>query len=88
MLPFYWEFSHCFALNFYSANNARYSYIDAVPFGSILSVIGVVISILIGKDRKEHSFLWTAGLGYCPDGFAVCVFAIGALTVFIRGLIK
>lgn len=41
-----------FALYFYSANHAPYTYTDIILVGPILSFIGVIVSIITRRSRK------------------------------------
>lgn len=54
-----------FTLYYYSANHAPYAYTDIIIVGSILSFIGVIISIVTRKSRKLYPTLWTSGLVIC-----------------------
>jgi len=65
-----------FAVYYYSANHALYSYIDIICVGPILSFIGVIISIVTRKSRKLYPTLWTSGLVICLFGFIICVLTI------------
>ena len=72
-----------FALYFYSANHAPYTYIDIILAGPILSFIGVIISITTRRNRKTHPLLWTCGLITCLCGFLVCILIIILLIMII-----
>ena len=60
-----------FALYFYSANHAPYTYIDVIFRGPLCSFIGIVISIITRKTRKIHPVLWISGIISCMLGFIV-----------------
>lgn len=62
-----------FAVYFYSANHAPYTYIDIIVAGPILSFIGVTISIFTRRSRKTYPILWMCGLMTCLFGFIACV---------------
>lgn len=72
-----------FALYFYSANHAPYTYIDIILAGPVLSFIGVIISIITRRSRKTHPTLWTCGLITCIFGFIVCVLIVVLLIMII-----
>jgi hypothetical protein len=72
-----------FAVYFYSANHAPYQYIDIILVGPVLSVVGVIISILTRKSRKEYPGLWMGGLLACLFGFLLCVGIILLLMVIM-----
>lgn len=65
-----------FALYYYSANHAPYTYTNIIVAGPILSFFGVIISILTRKSRKMYPTLWICGLITCLFGFIVCVLII------------
>lgn len=65
-----------FALYYYSANHAPYTYTNIIVAGPILSFFGVIISILTRKIRKMYPTLWICGLITCLFGFIVCVLII------------
>lgn len=65
-----------FALYYYSANHAPYTYTNIIVAGPILSFFGVIISILTRKNRKMYPTLWICGLITCLFGFIVCVLII------------
>ena len=65
-----------FALYFYSANHAPYTYINIILVGPILSFIGVIISIITRRSRKLYPTLWTSGLIVCLFSFVICVLII------------
>lgn len=72
-----------FALYYYSANHAPYTYIDIIVVGPVLSFIGVIISIITRKSRKMYPTLWTCGLVICLFGFIVCVLIIVLLIMIM-----
>ena len=72
-----------FALYYYSANHAPYTYIDIIVLGPVLSFIGMIISIITRKSRKMHPALWTCGLIACLFGFIVCVLIIILLIMIV-----
>lgn len=74
-----------FALYFYSANHAPYTYVDIIFAGPVLSFIGVLISIITRQSRKTHSMLWICGLITCLFSFIVCVL-IAALLIMIMAV--
>ena len=65
-----------FAVYYYSANHALYSYIDIICVGPILSFIGVIVSIVTRRSRKLYSMLWTSGLIVCLLSLIICVLLI------------
>ncbi len=65
-----------FALYYYSANHAPYSYIDIICVGPILSFIGVIVSIVTRRSRKLYPMLWTSGLIVCLLSLIICVLII------------
>lgn len=65
-----------FALYFYSANHAPYTYTDIILVGPILSFIGVIVSIITRRSRKLYPTLWTSGLIVCLFSLVVCVLII------------
>ena len=65
-----------FALYYYSANHAPYSYVDIILVGPVLSFIGVIISIITRRSRKLYPALWAGGLTVCLFGFIICVLII------------
>ena len=65
-----------FALYYYNANHAPYTYTDIIIVGPILSFIGVIISIATRKSRKLYPTLWTSGLVICLFVFIICVLII------------
>ncbi len=72
-----------FALYFYSANHAPYTYIDVIFLGPLCSFIGIVISIITRKSRKIHPALWISGIISCMLGFIVCMFVLSMLIVLM-----
>ena len=72
-----------FALYFYSANHAPYTYIDVIFLGPLCSFIGIVISIISRKSRKIHPALWISGIISCMLGFIVCMFVLSMLIVLM-----
>jgi hypothetical protein len=62
-----------FAIYFYSANHAPYKYTDIILAGPVFSFVGIVISIIMRKSRKQYPMLWFSGLFVCLLGFLVCV---------------
>ena len=72
-----------FALYFYSANHAPYSYIDIILVGPVLSFIGVIISIITRRSRKIHPTLWICGLITCLFGFIICILIIALLIMIM-----
>lgn len=72
-----------FALYFYSANHAPYTYIDIIVAGPILSFIGVIISIFTRKSRKLYPTLWASGLIVCLISLVICVLIILLLIVIM-----
>jgi peptidoglycan/LPS O-acetylase OafA/YrhL len=62
-----------FAIYFYSANHAPYKYIDIILVGPVLSFVGMIISIMTRKSRKQYPTLWISGLLACLFGFIICV---------------
>ena len=61
------------ALYLYSANHAPYTYIDIILVGPILSFIGVIISIITRKIRKQYPTLWPGGLVICLLGLILFI---------------
>ena len=74
-----------FALYLYNANNPPY-YIDIIFVGPILSLIGVIISIITRKSRKLYLTLWASGLVICLLGFILCVLMIIILIVVLYAI--
>jgi peptidoglycan/LPS O-acetylase OafA/YrhL len=62
-----------FAIYYYSANHAPYQYTDIIIAGPVFSFIGVILSIITRKNRKQYPALWLSGLLVCSFGFMVCV---------------
>ena len=73
-----------FALYYYSANHAPYTYIDIIRVGPILSFIGVIVSIITRRSRKLYPTLWTSGLVVCLFSLVICVLTIILLIVIIE----
>ena len=69
-----------FAIYFYSANHAPYTYTDVIIAGPILSFIGVIISFITRESRKTYPTLWICGLFACLFGF---IMVILILIVFV-----
>ena len=65
-----------FALYYYSANHAPYTYTDIILVGPILSFIGVIVSIITRRSRKLYPTFWTSGLIVCLFSFVICVLII------------
>ena len=65
-----------FALYYYSANHAPYTYIDIIIVGPVLSFIGVIISIITRRSRNLYPTLWASGLMVCLFGFIICIMII------------
>lgn len=72
-----------FLIYLYSANHSPYRYIGIIHAGPILSLLGVVLSILTRKSRTAYPLLWTSGLVLCSLGLVICVFTITVLTLLI-----
>ena len=75
-----------FAIYFYSANHAPYTYIDVIVAGPILSFIGVIISVFTRKSRKLYPTLWTSGLIVCLFGLVICVLIIILLMLILAAM--
>ena len=65
-----------FALYFYSANHAPYTYTNIILVGPILSFIGVIVSIITRKSRKLCPTLWMSGFIVCLFSLVICVLII------------
>lgn len=76
----------CFALYFYSANHAPYSFIDAILLGPPLALAGIVVSVVNRKRREANPALWGCGLGLCLVGAAYCLLVFIALALFASAL--
>lgn len=72
-----------FALYFYSANHAPYSYVGVIFLGPLFSFIGIVISIITRKIRTTHPALWILGVMSCLFGFIVCLFVFIVLILLM-----
>lgn len=68
-----------FALYFYSANHAPYTYVDVIILGPVFSFIGIVFSIITRKSRKIYPALWISGVISCMFGFIICILVFIAL---------
>ena len=77
-----------FALYFYSANHAPYTYIDIILVGPICSFIGIVFSIITRKSRKTYPTLWISGVISCMFGFILCVWVFIVLIALIAAKIN
>lgn len=77
-----------FAIYFYSANHAPYTYTDVIIAGPILSFIGVIISFITRESRKACPTLWICGLFACLFGFIICVMVILILIVFVAARVS
>ena len=77
-----------FALYFYSANHAPYTYTDVIIAGPILSFIGVIISFITRESRKACPILWICGLAACTFGFLLCVMVILILVMFVAARVS
>jgi hypothetical protein len=62
-----------FAIYYYSANHAPYKYTNMIFVGPVLSFVGIIISIITRKSRKQYPTLWFSGLFVCLFGFIICV---------------
>ena len=73
-----------FGIYFWSCNHAPYNYTEIIFAGPVLSLIGVIISIITCRSRKEYPMLWGCGVFSCLIGFVICVFVICLLiAIFI-----
>lgn len=72
-----------FGLYYYSANHAPYTYTDVILAAPIFSFIGMIVSIITRKSRKQYPALWTSGLVICLFGFILCVLVIALLAMII-----
>ena len=77
-----------FALYFYSANHAPYTYTDVIIAGPILSFVGVIISFITRESRKTCPTLWICGLAACSFGFIICVMVILILVMFVAARVS
>jgi hypothetical protein len=73
-----------FVIYFYSANHAPYKYINAILAGPIFSFVGIIISIITRKGRKQYPTLWISGLLVCVFVFIICVCIILLLIVIME----
>lgn len=76
-----------FALYFYSANHAPYSYTDCILAGPVFSLIGMIFSFLTQKSRKAYSNLWICGLIACSLGFILCALILAILIFFLAATV-
>lgn len=76
-----------FALYFYSANHAPYSYTDCILAGPVFSLIGMIFSFLTRKSRKAHPTLWICGLIACSLGFILCALILTILIFFLAATV-
>lgn len=60
----------------YSANHAPYKYTDIILAVPICSLIGIIISFITRKSRKEYLGLWISGMILCAS---LCVFCLTIL---------
>lgn len=74
-----------FVLYFY-VKDTHSEYIDVILLGPILSLIGVIISIITRKSRKLHPTLWTGGLIICIFSLVACALIIILLMVIIAAM--
>jgi hypothetical protein len=72
-----------FAIYYYSANHAPYKYTDMILLGPVFSFVGIIISIITRKSRKQYPTLWFSGLFICLFGFIICVCIILLLIVIM-----
>ena len=77
-----------FAIYFYSAHHAPYTYTNVIIAGPILSFVGVIISFITRESRKTYPTLWICGLTACSFGFIICVMVILILIVFVAARIS
>lgn len=76
-----------FALYFYSANHAPYSYTDCILAGPVFSLIGMIFSFLTRKSRKAYPNLWICGLIACSLGFILCALILAILIFFLAATV-
>ena len=69
-----------FAIYFYSANHALYTYTDVIIAGPILSFIGVIISFITRESRKTYPTLWIC--------FIICVMVILIFVMFVAARVS
>jgi hypothetical protein len=62
-----------FAIYYYSANHAPYKYTYMIFIGPVFSFVGIIISIITRKSRKQYPALWFSGLFVCLFGFIICI---------------
>jgi hypothetical protein len=77
-----------FAIYFYSANHAPYKYTDIILVGPVFSFVGIIISIITRKNRKQYPTLWFSGLLVCLIGLMICVCIILLLIAIVVGAFK
>jgi peptidoglycan/LPS O-acetylase OafA/YrhL len=77
-----------FAIYYYSANHAPYKYIDIILVGPVFSFVGMIISIITRKSRKQYPTLWLSGLLVCLLGFMICVCIILLLIAIMVAAFK
>jgi hypothetical protein len=77
-----------FAIYFYSANHAPYKYTDIIIVGPVFSFVGIIISIITRKSRKQYPTLWFSGLVVCLFGFVICVCIILLLIAIMVAAFK
>lgn len=76
-----------FALYFYSANHAPYSYTNCILAGPVFSLIGMIFSFLTRKSRKAYPNLWICGLIACSLGFILCALILAILIFFLAATV-
>ena len=81
------SFALSFALSFYSANHAPYSYTDCILAGPVFSLIGTIFSFLTRKSRKAYPNLWICGLIACSLGFILCALILAILIFFLAATV-
>jgi ABC-type transport system involved in multi-copper enzyme maturation permease subunit len=77
-----------FVIYYYSANHAPYKYTDIILFGPVFSSVGIIISIITRKSRKQYPALWLSGLLICLLGFMICVCIILLLIAIMVAAFK
>jgi hypothetical protein len=77
-----------FAIYFYSANHAPYKYTDIILLGPVFSFVGIIISIITRRNKKQYSTLWLSGLFVCLFGLMICVCIILLLIAIMVGTFK
>ena len=85
--PFFSGRFPSFALYFYSANHAPYSYTDCILAGPVFSLIGMIFSFLTRKSRKAYPNLWICGLIACSLGFILCALILAILIFFLAATV-